>query len=81
MTVGFGGNLRNEGREMATKKVTLNEKEAAAIDALKAAIKALPRSIHFTIDDDNGIEFWKRVGRGEAVGVGKPLRCKRAYCL
>lgn len=66
---------------MATKKVTLNEKEAAAIDALKAAIKALPRSIHFTTDDDNGVEFWKRVGRGEAVGVGTPLRCKRAYCL
>lgn len=66
---------------MATKKVTLNEKEAAAIDALKAAIKALPSSIHFTIDEDNGIEFWKRVEEGEAVGVGKPLRCKRAYCL
>lgn len=66
---------------MATKKVTLNEKEVAAIDALKAAIKALPSSIHFTIDEDSGIEFWKRVGGGEAVGVGKPLRCKRAYCL
>lgn len=66
---------------MANKKVTLTEKEAAAIEAFKAAVKALPRSIHFTADDDNGLEFWKRVGRGEAVGVGKPLRCKRAYCL
>ena len=66
---------------MANKKVTLTEKEAAAIDALKAAIKALPRSIHFTTDDDSGVEFWKRVGPGEAIGVGKPLRCKRAYCL
>ena len=66
---------------MANKKVTLTEKEAAAIEAFKEAVKTLPRSIHFTTDDDNGIEFWKRVGRGEAVGVGKPLRCKRAYCL
>ena len=66
---------------MANKKVTLTEKEAAAIEAFKVAVKALPRSIHFTTDDDNGVEFWKRVGRGEAVMVSTPLRCKRAYCL
>jgi len=66
---------------MANKKVTITEKEAAAIEAVKAAVKAMPRSILFSVDDDNGIEFWKRVRRGEAVGVGKPLRCKRAYYL
>lgn len=61
------------------KKVVLTAKEEAAIEALKAAVKALPPSIHFTTDSECGIEFWKRVGHGEAIGVSKPLRCKRAY--
>ena len=63
---------------MATKRVTATEKEIAAIDAVKAAIKALPRSLYFTADEMFGIEFWKRSGPGEARGVTKPLHCKRA---
>lgn len=64
---------------MATK---LTEKELAAIEAVKAAMKALPRSIHFTVDDSDGvIEFWKRTGPGEAMGVSTPLRCKRITTL
>lgn len=68
--------------ETETKKVKLSEKEAAAIDAVKVAIKALPSSIHFTVDSFDGvIEFWKRSGPGEARGVSSPLRCKRAMSL
>lgn len=67
---------------METKKVKLSDKEAAAIDAVKVAIKALPRSIHFTVDDCDGvIQFWKRSGPGSAIGVSSPLRCKRAVSL
>lgn len=67
---------------MRTKKIRLSEKETMAIDALKAAIKDLPRSIHFTVDNYDGvIEFWKRTGPGSAQGVTNPLRCKRAVVL
>lgn len=38
---------------MANKEVTITDKEAAAIETFKAAVKALPRSILFTVDDDN----------------------------
>ncbi len=62
-------------------KPDLTENEAAAIEAFKAAVKGLPRSIVFSVDDECGIEFWKRVSKCEAVGVDKPLRLKRAYCL
>ncbi len=60
------------------KKQQITEKERAAIDAIKVAIRALPRSIFFTVDDHDGVEFWKRIGAGEALGVSTPLRLKRA---
>lgn len=61
-----------------SKKLTITDKEAIAIEALKSAIKALPPTLYFTASADFGIEFWKRTKPGEAREAAKPLRCKRA---
>ena len=58
--------------------VKVTEKETAAIEALKAAIKALPKTLFFEIDMDGEVLFWKRTGPGEARGAAPALRCKRA---
>jgi hypothetical protein len=64
------------------KRKPATEKELAAIDAVKNAIKALPRGIFIDVDNfDNTLQFWKRESRGMAYGIGSPLRCKRALCL
>ena len=56
------------------------EKELAAIEAVKAAIKALPRTLHMSVDDFDGVvNFWKAHSRSGAHGVGTPLRCKSAF--
>jgi hypothetical protein len=64
--------------EKKPKPVTA--KELAAIEAVKAAIKALPRSIYMSVDDCDGtVDFWKPHTPGSAYGAGKQLRCKRAF--
>lgn len=73
-----GGAVR-EGK-MAEKRKPATARELAAIEAVKAAIKALPNSIHMTVDDFEGVvEFWKANSPSSSHGVGKPLRCKRAF--
>lgn len=65
---------------MTEKWKPATARELAAIEAVKAAIKALPSSIHMTVDDYDGVvEFWKAHSRSSSHGVGKPLRCKRAF--
>ena len=55
-------------------------RELAAIEAVKAALKALPRSIHMHVDDVDGVvEFWKAHSPSSSHAVGKPLRCKHAF--
>lgn len=64
----------------ANKPKPATEKELAAIDAVKTAIKALPNSIHMSVDDCDGtVDFWKAHTPGSAYGAGKQLRCKRAF--
>jgi hypothetical protein len=78
-TAGLGG-FFNGDKTMKRKPAT--EKELAAIDAVKNAIKALPRGIYLDVDNfDNTLQFWKRESRGMSYGIGSPLRCKRALCL
>ena len=56
------------------------DKELAAIEAVKAAIKALPRSIYMSVDESDGVvDFWKPHTRSAAHGVGTPLRRKQAF--
>lgn len=56
------------------------EKELAAIEAVKVAIKALPRTLHMSVDDSDGIvNFWKASSPCRAYVVGTPLRCKSAF--
>lgn len=55
-------------------------KELAAIDAVKAAIKALPKNIHMGIDDSDGVvEFWKSHSPCSSHRVSTPLRRKQAF--
>lgn len=61
------------------KKSNLTPEEATAIDNLKAAIKALPQSLHINIDDCEGtVNFWKRVNSFTAEEAAKPLKCRHA---
>ena len=63
-------------------KPKVTPKEAAAIENLRAAIKALPFGIYFDVDQFDGVvSFNKRVHDGLAYEVAKPLRCKRASML
>ena len=65
---------------MTDKRSPVTAKEMAAMEAVKAAIKALPRSIYMSVDDSDGIvEFWKPETPSRAYGVGTPLRCRRAF--
>ena len=58
------------------------EKELAAIDAVKSAIKDLPLGIFIEIDTFNKtLEFWKRESPILAYRIGKPMRCKHALSL
>ncbi len=69
-------------------KPKISESERAAIDAVKSAIKALPRCIVIEIDDDEGrMSFWKREKNEFGPGVtsageaSADLRCRRVFCL
>lgn len=65
---------------MSEKYKPATARELAAIEAVKAAIKALPRSIYMSVDDHDGVvEFWKPHRPGSAHGVGTPLRRKQAF--
>ena len=65
---------------MTEKYKPATAKELAAIEAVKTAIKALPNSLHMSVDAFDGtVDFWKSHRPGSAHGVGKPLRCKRAF--
>lgn len=67
-----------------SKQNDLTEKEVAAIDALKQAIKNLPPSLYIETDDSEGVViFWKRTQKckGEAKEAVPPMRCKRAVCM
>ena len=56
------------------------EKELAAIEAVKAAIRSLPKTLHMSVDEFDGVvEFWKANSPSSAHGVGTPLRCKAAF--
>jgi hypothetical protein len=58
----------------------LHKKELVAIEAVKVAIKALPRTLQISVDDSEGVvDFWKAHNSGGAHGVGTPLRCKAAF--
>jgi hypothetical protein len=75
--ISYAGN--GEGEHMEKYKPA-TEKELAAIEAVKAAIKALPRALHMSVDDSDGVvEFWKAHSAGGAHGFGTPLRCKAAF--
>lgn len=57
----------------------LDDNEKIAIDAVFAAVKALPKGIHLEIDNDEAeMTAWKQVARGEAEQVGT-LRCDALY--
>lgn len=68
-------------------KTNTTEAERAAIDAVKAAIKALPRGITVEIDSYDGqMNFWKRTrswlpGMKTAEEAAPPLKCARAFNL
>ena len=65
---------------MSEKYKPATDKELAAIEAVKAAIRALPRSIYMSVDDDDGVvEFWKPHTRNASHEVGTPLRRKQAF--
>ena len=65
---------------MKTLHKPASEKELAAIEAVKAAIKALPRTIHMHVDNGDGVvEFWKAHSPGRSHGVSTPLRRKQAF--
>lgn len=54
------------------------EKEKQAMDAVKEAVRALPRGIYIETNEFEGtLEFWKRTPRGlsSAVMIGV-LKCK-----
>ena len=65
----------------------VTETEHAAIEAVKAAIKALPRGILVEIDDTEGCMcFWKREpgffpGMRTAGAASSNLKCRRVFCL
>jgi len=69
-------------------KPTISESERAAIDAVKSAIKALPRGIVIEIDQYDGcMSFWKRTRSEFGSGVrtageaSADLKCRRVFCL
>ena len=55
-------------------------KERKAIRRLKAALRALPRSLYIECEDDR-VHFWKRTGPGSASMCTPSLRCKHAVDL
>lgn len=76
--------MRNADMSGRDGNVSINatKKEAEAIDALKFAIRALPRTIHITVDDFDGtIEFWKRRSKTASIEVSTPLKCRRALVM
>lgn len=69
-------------------KPITTEAERAAIEAVKAAIKALPRGITVEIDSWDGLmSFWKRSRNEFGPGIktaeeaASPLKCARAFRL
>jgi len=68
------GECQTKGEEMDEK---LTEAETAAIEALKVAIKGLPKTLWFDLDEFDGyVRFWKRTGTGCGVGAGR-MTCSR----
>ncbi len=51
------------------KDIKLTEQTKAAIEAVEAAIRALPKSICMTMDSDDGIVFWKKKDRGHCQRI------------
>lgn len=59
-----------------------SEKEKAAIEAVKAAVKALPRGIKMGVEQFDGtLEFWKMTpnGPGYAPMIGSMKTSKTEY--
>ena len=57
-------------------KITQDERRA--IENVKKAIRALPRSIWIETDTDRGeVMFWKHIGHGESIEATAPLRLRR----
>jgi hypothetical protein len=62
-------------------KIKITKEEADAIEAVKAAIKNLPRGIQLTVDDIDGFaEFWKQTGPGSWNPISR-LWCKRVLSI
>jgi len=65
-------------RRVAPRATDLSPAELAALGAIAAAVRALPPGLRLTVDSHDGVmSFWRRVAPGRAIGVGRPLRCKR----
>jgi len=67
--------MKNDGKryfDLTEKEIKararLGPKEQAAVDALKAAVKALPRSICLEVDEE-GLRISKRITSGSAQEV------------
>lgn len=60
--------------EEISKAAKLTPKEKAAVDAFIVAALALPRGITISIEDDMGLQIWKKITRGSSHGVGQVKR-------
>lgn len=79
------------GHKRRVKVTNLTVEEKAAIEAVKQAVRGLPRTLHISVDPDDGvISFWKRKKpdgpfAGLACSMGEQaapdLRCKRVLTL
>lgn len=57
-------------------KITPDERRA--IEDVKKAIRALPKSIWMETDDVGGeVVFWRHIGHGESIEATAPLRLRR----
>ena len=57
----------------------ITPEERRAIEDVKKAIRALPRSIWMETDADGGeVVFWRRTEHGESVEATAPLSLRRA---
>jgi hypothetical protein len=70
-----------ERRGAAPRAADLSPAELAALDAVAAAVRALPPGFWLTVDSDDGVlSFWRRVSPARSIRVGRQLRCKRVLC-
>lgn len=69
----------DEEREFKLRFITATPVEQAAIDAIKVALKALPKTVYMSVDESDGlVEFWRPVTPGRAYRVDK-FRRKAAF--